>query len=399
VAALAGADLWRHPIARDVVLPRLAHRYAADLSPGNQGALAKLLQAAPGEAAREVLLAGVKEGLAGARLERLEPSLRSVLLASGDADIALRLGDPEAVKAALVAVRNESKDPAKRVRTIETLAQVGDAAAVVPALLDAAKHSKSDGVKKAAIAALGRFDDPATGRELVALYPSVAARSDLRAATLSTLLSRPAWTVELLKAIDAGTIRRTDLGIAQVERVREHVDPSIASLADKLFGRRAQPTSAEHAQEIARVSRLVTSGTGDPVAGRELFTQRCAVCHTLFGQGAQVGPDLTGYERRNVEFLVTSVVDPSAYIREEYTDFRVRTRGGETLEGLIVARDSDGITIEDAARQKTHVARDQIKEERALPTSLMPEGLLEGLSDQQVRNLFKYVSSEKPPVR
>lgn len=397
LAAFAEGELWRYPIARQVILPRLAHRYAADLTQSNQAALVKLLEAAPGKPGREALLSGVKEGLAGARLNELGSSLRNVLLATGDADVALRLGDPEAVKAALLTVRDDSRDAAKRIQTIETLAQVGDGAAV-PALLDAAKHSKVDGVKKAAIAALGRFDDAAIGPELVAIYPGIVGRSELRAATLSTLLSRSAWTVVLLKAVDAGAIRRTDLGIAQVERVREHADPAVATLADKLFGKRTQPTSAEHAQEIARVSRLVTTGTGDAAAGRETFTARCAVCHTLFGQGAQVGPDLTGYERRNVEFLVTSVVDPSAYVREEYTVFRVRTKGGETLVGLITARGPDGITIEDAARQKTTVAKDQIREERALPASLMPEGLLEGLNDQQVRDLFKYLSSDKPPA-
>ena len=92
-----------------------------------------------------------------------------------------------------------------------------------------------------------------------------------------------------------------------------------------------------------------------------------------------------------------SVVDPSAYIREEYTAFRVRTKGGQTLIGLITERGANQITLEDAAQQKTIIPKDQIAEERTLSTSLMPEGLLDGLPDQQVRDLFKYLSSPNPP--
>lgn len=396
--ALAEGNLWQHPLARDAVLPRLAHLYAADRTLSSQRALAALLSLAPGKAEQEILLSGVWEGLGGTQIGDLQPELRFTFLKIGGPEIALRGDEPTAVRAALAEVRDDSKDAATRIRTIDILVHLPDSKVIRP-LLEVAKACKDEGVRRAAIAGLGRFDDPTIGRELVALYPHVAGRTELRVATLSTLLSRTTWTLELLKAIDAGAIRRTDLGIAQVERVREHADPAVVSLADKLFGKRSQPTSAEHAQEIARVSRLVTTGTGDAAAGRETFTARCAICHTLFGQGAQVGPDLTGYERRNVEFLVTSVTDPSAYIREEYTAFRVRTKGGETLVGLITARGPDGITIEDAARQKTTVAKDQIKEERALPTSLMPEGLLDGLSDQQVRDLFKYLSAEQPPAK
>lgn len=396
VETFSNSDLWNHPLARDTVFPRLARRYAADPTPENQRALVQLLHAAPGEAERAVLMSGIKEGFAGLALGNLLPDLRLAMTASGDKEIALRLGDADAIAAALGTIGDESQPAAQRARTIEALGQLGEARAVAP-LLGVARRSKAAGIRKAAIGALARFEDPQIGAGLVLLYPTIRSNLDLRAAVLSTLLSRPTWAANLLKAINDGSIARSDLGITQIERVREYTDPNVASLADKLFGKQAKPTSQEHANEIARVTRLVTSSTGDAAAGRELFTTRCAICHTLFGQGAKVGPDLTGYERRNVDFLVLSVVDPSAYIREEYTAFRVRTKGGETLIGLITDRGPNQITLEDAAQQKTVVPKDQIVDERALPTSLMPEGLLDGLSDQQVRDLFKYLSSDAPP--
>lgn len=396
VEALSDPKLWSHPLARDVVLPRLARRYAADPTPENQTALAALLKAAPTEADRTVLVSGVKDGFSGLPLQTLVPPLRAALARTGDAEIALRLGDPSATETAIKLIKDESKERTRRVRAIETLAQLG-APKAAPALLDVARNSRVMPICKAAVGGLGRFDDPTIGSQLLALYPTLPAGSELRAAILSTILGRAAWTADLLRAIDAGSIPRAELGITQIERVREYTDPGVLALADKLFGKQTKPTSEEHAREVARVTRLVTTGAGDAVAGRQLFTTRCAVCHVLFGQGARVGPELTGYERRNVDFLVLSVVDPSAYVREEFTAFRVRTKNDQTLIGLITERGANQITLEDAAQQKTVIPKDQILDERALPTSLMPEGLLDGLSDQQVRDLFKYLSSQTAP--
>lgn len=397
LSSLDAADLWKHPLARDTVFPRLARRYAADATPENQQALVTILNAAPDDATRGVLLGGIKEGFSGAPLGALIPPLASALRASGDPEIALRLGDAEAVARAMEAINSESLDREKRIRLIDLLAQLGKPQSA-PAILKVAKESRSTTVRKAAIASLGRFDDPQIGQELVGLFASLPARSELRTAAISTLLGRPAWTAALLRGISDGSVPKSELGMSQVERVRESDDPSVAALAEKLFGKVVKATSQEKAAEIARVTRLATTGAGDASAGRELFAARCAGCHTLFGSGGKVGPDLTSYDRRNIDFLALSIVDPSAYVREEFTAFRIRTRGGETLIGLITERGPNQLTLQDAAQQKTSIPKDQIVEERALPTSLMPEGLLDGLSDQQVRDLFKYLSAQKPPA-
>jgi hypothetical protein len=250
VEAFSDPGLWNHAMARDVVLPRLARRYAADPTPKNQEALARFLKSAPNDGDRSVLLAGVKEGFFGLPLREIVPSLRAVLAATGDEDIALRLGEPLALGPALAMVKDESKDAQQRERTIEMLAQLGSPTAV-PALLEVATKAKPQSVRKAAISALGRFDDPSIGAELVAIYPRVSSGSELRTGILSTLLGRPAWTAALLRAIDRGQIPRADLGITQIERARGFSDPSVSVLADKLFGKQSKPTSEEHAREVA----------------------------------------------------------------------------------------------------------------------------------------------------
>jgi putative membrane-bound dehydrogenase-like protein len=397
VERFTSSELWQRPLARDTVLPRLARRYAADPVPANQEALATLLRATPGDRERSLLLAGIKEGLVGVPLQPLTDSLRDALSAVHDPEISLRLGDASAMSEAFRIVADERSEDAQRIRLIDLLAQLAKPT-TADVLVRVVQTSKRDTVRAVALSALGRFDDPAIGNSLVALLSRPPRASSLRSAAIATLLGRPAWTASLLRAIDAGTIPRTAIGVTEIGRLRGQDDPAVTALADKLFGKQVKATSADKEKEIARVTQLVTTGAGDAHAGGDLFAARCAVCHTLFGKGGKVGPDLTPYERRNVDFLVLSIVDPSAYVREEFTAFRVRTKGGETLVGLIADRGPNGITLLDAAQQKTVIPKDQILEERALPTSIMPEGLLDGLTDQQLRDLFKYLSSDAPPV-
>ena len=132
------------------------------------------------------------------------------------------------------------------------------------------------------------------------------------------------------------------------------------------------------------------------MSGKALFTTRCAICHTYFNEGGKVGPDLTGYDRKNMNDMVVNIVDPSAYIREEFASFRIKTKSGEAYVGLITERSAERISLIDASQQKTTLAKTDIIDERPLSVSLMPEGLLAGLSDQEIRDLFKYLMQDKP---
>jgi putative heme-binding domain-containing protein len=228
------------------------------------------------------------------------------------------------------------------------------------------------------------------------MYPSLPKDQGVRPAAIGTLLARKGWAMDLLRAIDGGAISKSDVTADQLARLRQFDDKAIAGLMQKVFGEVARPTSEQKAREIARVKEVVSAGRGDAAAGKAIFTQRCASCHTLFKEGGQVGPDLTPYERRNLDFLLVSIVDPSAAIREEYTNFRVDTSDDQTFIGLIKERGADSVTIADATGQRTVIPKRDVRDERALTVSIMPEGLLDGLSEQQLRDLFAYLQASPP---
>ena len=122
--------------------------------------------------------------------------------------------------------------------------------------------------------------------------------------------------------------------------------------------------------------------------------QSCGVCHRLFAQGNAIGPDLSGADRKNTEVMLFNIINPSAYIRPEYVGYEAMTKDDQTLSGLMVESSPAAVTILDRDNQRHVVARDQIKNLIASPVSLMPEGLLEAMTPQQVMDLFAYLQSD-----
>jgi putative heme-binding domain-containing protein len=270
----------------------------------------------------------------------------------------------------------------------------------VPVLLDVLKSSPSSAVKREVLSALQRYDDPVVPARVLELYADQLTDKDgLRAAAHGLLASRPAWSLHFLQAIDAGKISPRPVPLDVVRKIKMHSDASIAKLVEKLWGQVRPSTSAEKQQEMARLANALKAGKGDAKAGKEIFTNTCAKCHKLFGEGGTVGPDLTGYERDKAIYWIENIVDPSAVIREEYLTFVILTNDGRTLTGVIAEQDKQTVTLKTPEGETKRVARARIDEMKASPVSIMPEDQMRALTDQQVRDLFAYLMGKSPGDR
>jgi putative heme-binding domain-containing protein len=145
---------------------------------------------------------------------------------------------------------------------------------------------------------------------------------------------------------------------------------------------------------IAAVSQLLYRGPGDAAVGRVHFDKVCGNCHKLHGKGNAVGPDLTGAERKNRDLLVRNIVDPSAVVREQYIMHVALTADGRIFNGLLAESTPETITLLDAKNKRTVLNRADIEELRESTVSLMPEKLLDPLTEQQIRDLFAYLQTE-----
>ena len=127
-----------------------------------------------------------------------------------------------------------------------------------------------------------------------------------------------------------------------------------------------------------------------------LLFQNCVICHTLFGEGNKIGPDLTSADRKNRQYLIAQVVDPSAIIRGEFQAFNIETKDGRSLFGLVVESTPGAVTLVDSKNERTVVARSKIEEMTPSRVSLMPEKILDPLSDRELCDLFAYLQGDGP---
>jgi len=182
--------------------------------------------------------------------------------------------------------------------------------------------------------------------------------------------------------------------------VQNHIllqrDDLNSALVREIWGDTAAAAAAELQAEIVRLTAVVHDGNGSPYAGRKLFNEHCAKCHKLYDHGGEIGPNLTAYQRDNVDRLLASVVNPSAEIREGFENFLLQTTDGRTLTGFLADQDNQVVVLRTAEGQNVSVPRAEIEELRAAGQSLMPEGLLKQLSDAQSRDLFAYLRGTQP---
>jgi putative heme-binding domain-containing protein len=199
-----------------------------------------------------------------------------------------------------------------------------------------------------------------------------------------------------LEAVDAGKLKREDIPADVLRRMTMHRDDRIGQLVGKHWGKIQGATTAEMQKRIGHWQQVVTSGTGSPYPGKKLFEATCAKCHTLFGRGGFIGPDLTSYKRDDIASMLLHIVNPSAEIREGFETFLVLTDDGRALTGFLLDQDNQIVVLRGADGQDTSIPRKRIEDMKAIPQSLMPEGLLDSLSAQQVRDLFAYLRSSQP---
>jgi putative membrane-bound dehydrogenase-like protein len=400
---------WKAPITEKVILERLARRYLSQGGDENYAACARLLDRAPGEAPLLKVVEGMEQALEGRRLEAVPPPLQEPLAELWRTHgqnlkvlrLALRLGSQEAFDAALRRV-----EETKSVELVNVLGQSGKAE-VVPVLLKLLVDGRTDSLLQAVLAALQPFLNEKIASAVLAEMPRLSGQARARARTL--LLGRPATALEFLKMVDSGRIPPKEVPLDQLSALMDFKDEAVSKLIQKHWGKVGAATPGEKRAQIASIRNILSHGKGDALRGKGLFMKTCGVCHTLFGEGNKIGPELDGQDRKNLEVLLTNIVDPSAVIRPEFVARKVRTTDGQVITGLLVEQSAGAITILDAQNNRTTIARARIDALADSDVSLMPEKLLDPLTDPQIQDLFAYLQGDKgvqgtapaakPPIR
>jgi putative heme-binding domain-containing protein len=380
-------------------LRRLCARRLTDLLAADPKALDPLIRGVVKVEATDAfladLLAGLAEGLKGWR-KAPQPAgwddLMARLARAADPSLAARgrelgvvFGDGRALSELRTIALDSKADLATRRNAIDALieARPDDLRSLCEKLIS------TRFVNASAARGLVQFDDPKVGATLVRSYG--AFHPSERPALLDAMVQRPAIARALLDAIADGKIPRAELSAFQARQIASLGDPALVERLTNVWGAIHATPEARKAEMAAWKQKLTaTEPPANLPNGRAVFNQVCATCHTLYGQGRDAGPDLTGAGRNDLDYLVDNIVDPGATVTADFRLTVVALKDGRVLNGIIKSRTDRALTLRTQDGEIV-LPRDEIDEEAASDQSLMPEGLLTPLSEQQVRDLIAYL--------
>ena len=301
-------------------------------------------------------------------------------------NLAVKFGSVKAQEATRQIARNPAETIAERKSAIATLVATSDEALldILLALVDEVP------LRSTAIRGLARFSDSRIPTALIAVYPRLSLEE--KRDVLSTLTSRSAFALPLLEAVSEAHIPRSDLNATLIRQLRNLADERVTARIASVWGMFREP-SKDKLEEMARYRGIYRAGgstPGDATRGRAVFVRTCQQCHRLFGIGGQVGPDITGSDRGNLNYLLENIIDPNGVIPNDYRTTIVETSDDRILTGIVTQQNAAAMTLLTANESLTIPTQDII-ETQTSALSMMPEGLLTTLEDQAVRDLLYYL--------
>ena len=296
-------------------------------------------------------------------------------------------GDEDAAFEALNTLRNQSANAGEREGALRSLlAQRNDALAIeLETLLDDRE------LRTSAIRAFGIMPQPGAAQLLLNRYRGFD-MSDRRV-VIETLATRIEYARELLGALRSGAIEKSEIPTYAARTL----ESMLGSDFSEVYGDTAA-LSGDKSALFEKYRKLLTPEimtNADPFEGKVVFDRTCAACHLMYGEGGEIGPDLTGSNRANLDYILLNILDPSADIPDSYKMVTVTTHEGQTLVGSIAEENGRRIVL-NSVGQKQIVAKQDIKSRVVSDISMMPEGLLMTLKDDEVANLIQYLRTEEP---
>jgi putative heme-binding domain-containing protein len=354
-----------------------------------------LLATDDGGVQRDVLQ-GMIEALQGRRMtapenwSRVKDKLRDSA-APGVRDkillLSVMFGDPEAA----ASLRKTAADPNEAVAVRRTALQtlVEAKADRLPPLL---RDLLADRVMRgSALRALAAFSDPGTPALILKHYHEFTDAEKVDA--VATLASRPAYAMALLGAMGRGEVPTRDLSSFTARQLLSFNDKNLSEKMTKVWGS-IRPTAGDKTKLLARYLALTPPDAlkkADRSHGRALFAHTCAKCHTLFDDGGKIGPDLTGSQRINPEYVLTKVLDPSAVVAKDYQMMIFILNDGRVINGL-VKQETDKVVTVQTQNELVRLAKSDIESRKQSAQSMMPEGQLAPMTDLEVRDLIAYLA-------
>jgi len=377
----------------------IARRLAEDVErrPGPLNELLKVSATKPRDFVADILL-GMTEGLRGWQRAPKPAAWDNLAGQFADLpavrDLSVLFGDGRALAEVRALALNNKESLATRRAALKTLitARAGGVREVCETL------ATVQFLNSTAAQGLALFDDPAAAEALVKCY--VKCHPSDRPAVMDVLVSRRSFAVRVLDEIAAGKIPKADLTASHARQIAGFNDPALTQRLAAVWGQ-ARPSPEDKKVMMDQLRRRLTKdelAKADLPAGQTVFEKSCASCHKLFGTGGTIGPELTGANRDDLDYLLENIIDPSAVLAADFRMTRFQLADGRTVSGIVKTRTPQAVTLQ-LEKEQTTIRKTDIESESPTDQSLMPDGLLTPLADDEVRDLFAYLMAPLPLKR
>jgi putative heme-binding domain-containing protein len=392
---------WNKGTKANGVSPQenLMRRWALSGQQKDLIACASLLELAPNKEQTSFLMKGFEKAFEGSSLPPFPEKLVLALAkarGNGDLILKIRRQDKAATTMAIEELKGQKASLALRIQITRALGDVGENKAI-PILLQIARKGKPLPLRQEALLSLQKFPDPEIAKAIIRDFGTFP--KELQQGALHLLASRKSWALTLVEAFASGDIAKEAIDSETLSRMRLHKSSSLKDKMNKTFGSVPIRSETDLDKELARYQSIASSGGGNPKMGESLYFGKagCSSCHTLFDKGGRIGPDLTSYDRSNLDAFLLAIVRPNAEIREGFEHNLLTTKDGRILSGFKVEENPRIVILRGLDGQDHVVPRDQIANWTPMARSLMPEGLLSSLQEGELRHLFAYLASTTPP--
>ncbi|MFK8112853.1 MAG: PVC-type heme-binding CxxCH protein [Rubripirellula sp.] len=315
-------------------------------------------------------------------LERAkDPEVHSLAI-----ELAMAFQDPAAIESLQQTATNAKIDAGQRRTAMRALSDrkiKGFDRHLITLLADPA-------VREQALRGLARYKNEQTAAEILANF-SLLNDSEKRVG-MQTLATRVAWAHELLTAVEENQIPQQEINALVARQLGSLDDADLQSRLKDVWGG-IRETPKARAKQIAELKKTLTPenlSRGNEASGKALFTKHCSACHRFFGEGGKIGPDLTGAQRTNLDYLLENVVDPSASVANAFRMELIRTVDGRVITGLVESQNERLVTIVNATDRHV-ISKQDIEQQKQSEESVMPTGLLDSLGEREIRDLFMYL--------
>jgi len=388
-------------LVRDYLLPRVFRKLVSLPAQAVAANIYKELERFTTADACVNSLDGILEGLRGRRVaqppswQMVSATLRTRFpdraLADRLQEISIHFGEREAIAAMEGKVLDVKRSPAERIKAIQNLELAASPSSVQP-LVSASQQDAQPRVRHEAIRALARFDSDAIPSAMLAQWPKLS--PEFRPEAVLLLSGRKAWAERLLDAVGNGALKRDDLNENDVRRLLAFKDAALTAKLEKVWGKIRPQTPEKMDQQLRKFRAQLADIPADRVAGRAVFEKNCMICHRLFGKGNDVGPDLTGANRRDPEYLLINIIDPNRVVGKDYYRAVVFDKSGRLHTGLLAENTPQRLVLKSENSKLTVIPRSEIDDFKIEEKSLMPEGLPDTMTEAQFRDLIAYLMEE-----